>query len=55
MTASALQMGLGIAALAAALGGVLLLTGLGIVWAARPVTETETATVTKRATAPAAI
>ena len=55
VTASALQMGLGIAALAAALGGVLLLTGLGIVWAARPVTETETETVTKRAAVPATI
>ena len=39
VTASALQMGLGIAAIAAALGGVLLLTGLGVIWAARPVTE----------------
>ena len=55
VTASALQMGLGIAALAAALGAVLLLAGLGIVWAARPVTAPETETVTKRATAPATI
>src|SRR3954447_12032082 len=41
VTASALQMGLGIAALAAALGAVLLLAGIGIVWAARPVTADE--------------
>jgi hypothetical protein len=39
VTASALQIGLGVAAIAAALGGVLLLTGLGVIWAARPITE----------------
>jgi YD repeat-containing protein len=55
VTASTLQVGLGIAALAAALGGVLLLTGLGIVWAARPVEETVTEKATKRAAVPAAI
>jgi hypothetical protein len=55
VTASALQIGLGIAALAAALGAVLLLTGLGIVWAARPVTESATEKATKPVTAGAAI
>jgi len=55
VTASTLQVGYGIAALAAALGGVLLLTGLGIVWAARPVTEKVTQKVTKPVTAGAAI
>lgn len=35
VTASALQMGLGIAAIAAALGAVLLFAGVGIVWAVR--------------------
>ena len=47
VTASALQMGLGIAALAAALGAVLLLAGIGIVWAARPLTVAETEKATK--------
>jgi hypothetical protein len=51
VTASTLQVGLGIAAIAAALGAVLVLTGAGIVWAARPVTEASRVTV--RATAPA--
>jgi len=45
VTASALTIGLGVAAIAAALGGVLLLTGLGVIWAARPVTEKAPATV----------
>ena len=44
VTASALQIGLGVAAIAAALGGVLLLTGLGVIWAARPVREDAPAT-----------
>jgi hypothetical protein len=44
VTASALQIGLGVAAIAAALGGVLLLTGLGVIWAARPLAETAPAT-----------
>lgn len=35
VTASTLQMGLGLAALFAALGGTIILTGLGLVWAAR--------------------
>jgi hypothetical protein len=55
VTASALQMGLGIAALAAALGAVLLLTGIGIVWAARPAAVPATEKATKPATVPAAI
>ena len=49
-TASALQMGLGIAAIAAALGATLILAGVGIVWAARPAEAT--ARVKVRATAP---
>jgi hypothetical protein len=40
-------------AIAAALGAVLILLGLGVVWAARPVAETETVTVTKRPLVPA--
>ena len=55
VTASALQMGLGIAALAAALGAVLLLAGIGIVWAARPETAQVTEKATRPATVPAAI
>jgi hypothetical protein len=43
MTATALQMGLGIAALAAMIGLVLMLAGAGIIWAARPIVETEKA------------
>jgi hypothetical protein len=39
VTASALTMGLGMAALFAGFGITLLLTGLGLVWATRPVTE----------------
>jgi hypothetical protein len=39
VTASALTMGLGLAALFAAFGGTLLLTGLGLVWATRAETE----------------
>ena len=50
VTASALQMGLGIAAIAAALGATLILAGVGIVWAARPAEAT--ARVKVRATAP---
>jgi hypothetical protein len=45
VTATAIQMGLGIAALAAALGLVFILTGIGVVWAARPAAETEKAAV----------
>ena len=39
VTASALQMGLGIAGIAGALGGFLFLFGIGIIWATRPETE----------------
>jgi hypothetical protein len=39
VTASALQMGLGIAALFALVGGTIVLTGLGLVWATRASTE----------------
>jgi hypothetical protein len=52
MTATTLQMGLGIAALAALLGVVLMLTGIGVIWAARPIAETEKVLV--RAPAPVA-
>lgn len=38
VTASTLQMGLGLAALFGAIGGTLVLTGLGLVWATRPET-----------------
>lgn len=51
VTASALQIGLGIAALAAALGLLLVIVGVAVIWAARPATEEERVTV--RATAPA--
>ncbi len=53
VTASTLQVGLGIAAIAAALGAVLMLLGVGVVWAARPVVETEAVKVAKRAAVPA--
>jgi hypothetical protein len=39
VTASALQMGLGLAVLFALVGGTVLLTGLGLVWATRPASE----------------
>jgi len=39
VTASTLQVGLGIAAIAALLGATLIFAGGGIIWAARPVTE----------------
>jgi hypothetical protein len=44
VTASALQIGLGVAAIAAALGAVLVFAGLGVIWAARPLAETSPAT-----------
>ncbi len=53
VTASTLQVGLGIAAIAAALGATFILLGLSVVWAARPVVETKTETVVKRAPVPA--
>ena len=49
VTASTLQMGLGLAALFAALGGTIVLIGLGLVWATR---ATETANVPAFRTAP---
>jgi hypothetical protein len=55
VTASALQIGLGIAALAAALGAVLVLAGLGIVWAARPVTESATVKAPRPVTVPVTV
>lgn len=54
VTASTLQVGLGIAALAALLGITLILAGAGVIWAARPATETATAKVRASAPAPAA-
>ncbi len=39
VTASALQIGLGMAALLAGFGATMFLTGLGLVWATRPTTE----------------
>ena len=36
VTSSALQLGLGLAALFAGVGGTFLLTGAGLVWATRP-------------------
>jgi len=53
MTASALQMGLGIAAIAGALGAILVLTGIGVIWAVRP--QEAVAKATERVTAPNAI
>jgi hypothetical protein len=50
-TASALQMGLGLAALFAALGGTIVLTGLGLVWATRA--ETVKAPAFRQAPIPA--
>jgi hypothetical protein len=52
VTASALTMGLGIAAIALALGAVLILTGGGLIWAARPLTEKVDEKATVRTTAP---
>ena len=49
VTASALQIGMGMAALLAGLGATILLTGLGLVWATRP----ETARVKAPALRPA--
>ena len=51
VTASTLQMGLGLAALFAALGGTFILTGLGLVWATRP--ETVKVPVLRQAPIPA--
>jgi hypothetical protein len=43
VTASALQMGLGLAVLFALVGGTIVVTGLGLVWATRAATEKVTA------------
>ena len=51
VTSSALMIGLGVAAIAALLGLVLIVVGVGVIWAARPVVEKERVAV--RATAPA--
>ena len=52
VTASAIQIGLGTAAITGAMGLVFILMGIGVVWAARPAEATERVSV--RATAPAA-
>jgi hypothetical protein len=54
VTASALTMGLGIAAIAALLGLVFIFAGAGVIWAARPAEETERAKVRTTAPAPTA-
>ena len=51
VTASALTMGLGIAAIAALLGLTLIVTGVGVVWAARPATAEERVVVRRAAPA----
>jgi hypothetical protein len=48
-TASALQLALGLAGVLAGLGGTLILTGAGLVWATRP--ETQSVPVLRTATA----
>ncbi|MDQ3128566.1 MAG: hypothetical protein M3Q66_08960 [Chloroflexota bacterium] len=53
VTASALTMGLGIAALFALVGATVVLTGLGLVWATRAATEKVQAPAFKPATNPA--
>ena len=53
MTASALTMGIGIAALFALVGLTVLLTGLGLVWAARASTEKVKAPAFKQVATPA--
>jgi len=50
VTASALQIGLGIAALLAALGATIFLTGIGLVWATRAGTEAVKARALRPAT-----
>ncbi len=52
VTASALQMGLGIAAIAAALGATLLLAGAGLIWAARAAEAYERTSVRRGAAEP---
>ena len=50
VTASTLQIGLGVASIMAALGGVLVLFGLGLVWAASAATEKVKAPVLRPST-----
>ena len=51
VTASALTMGLGIAAIAALLGLTLIVTGVGVAWAARPATAEERVVIRRAAPA----
>jgi hypothetical protein len=53
VTASTLQMGLGLAILFALVGGTVVLTGLGLVWATRPVSEKVKAPAFKQVANPA--
>jgi hypothetical protein len=53
VTASTLQIGIGVAALMAGLGATLLLAGLGLVWAARGATERVEAPVFRPVASPA--
>jgi hypothetical protein len=53
VTASALQMGLGLAVLFALVGGTIVLTGLGLVWATRAATEKVKAPAFKPVASPA--
>ena len=53
VTASALQMGLGMAAIFVSFGATILLTGLGLVWASRPATEKVKAPAFKQVAIPA--
>ncbi len=53
VTAAALRLGLGIAALFALIGATVVLTGLGLVWATRAATETVKAPAFKTAANPA--
>lgn len=50
VTASALQIGFGVAAVVAGLGAMFLLTGLGLVWATRAATESVKAPALRQAT-----
>jgi hypothetical protein len=52
-TAATLQLGLALAALFGMVGGTLILTSAGLVWATRAEKETETVPVLKRAGSPA--